>query len=148
MSDIVEEEGFIYESNVPYHLYQSDALISENSHALMGLTIRDGGAAGDEDNLPTILTSLSLSLTNGEFIRRVGLFDGTTKIAETGGSSTVTFSGLTITVNDNSSKNVTMRVSYNASVDDNAQIVGIVSLTKIYKQTKKPNLQKSPIKFC
>ena len=152
LSDIVEEEGFIYESNVPYHLYQSDALTSENSHALMGLTIRDGGAAGDEDNLPTILTSLSLSLTNGEFIRRVGLFDGTTKIAETGGGSTVTFSGLTITVNDNSSKNVTIRVSYNASVDDNAQIVGIVSAVSADSVTGSAFISDNgsvpPIEYC
>jgi hypothetical protein len=127
LSDIIATPGFVFTDNIPYHLYQSASLTASNSVAMMGLTIRDGGVSGDDDEYPTILTSLTLSLSNAQLLRRVALFDGDTKLAEVDASSTVTFTGLTLSVADNSSKNITVRASFASNVDDNEQIGIIVT---------------------
>lgn len=83
-------------------------------------TIRDGGAAGDNDNLPSILTSLNIaksafSAVNDwrDAIYSIGLFDGSTLLA-TGTVSSATqiqFTGLNVNVSDNSSKTLSVRLS-------------------------------------
>lgn len=125
LSDIIATPGFVFTENIPYHLYQSSPLTLSNSVAVMGFTIRDGGASGDDDEYPTILTSLTLSISNAQYLRSVALFDGETKIAELDAASTLTFSGLSLSVADNTSKNITVRASFSAKVDDNEQC-GIV----------------------
>ncbi len=125
LSDIIATPGFMYSENIPYHLYQSSPLTLSNSVGVMGFTIRDGGASGDDDEYPTILTSLTLSISNAQYLRSVALFDGETKIAELDAASTLTFSGLSLSVADNTSKNITVRASFSAKVDDNEQC-GIV----------------------
>lgn len=87
--------------------------------------IRDGGGASDADNLPTILTSITIANLNAAgldwntSIKSIDLFDNTTNIAsvQTGSpqltSTSVTFSGLNFNVPDNSSKTISVRLSLN-----------------------------------
>lgn len=121
-SDIALTSGFTYPTNIQYANFQATSLTDQNSVAVLGLTLRDGGASANDDDLaPTILRSLTLSLTNSSAIRRIALFDGATKLSEVAGGASVTFSGLNIIANDNASKNFTVRVSYNTGVTDNSQ---------------------------
>ena len=82
--------------------------------------VRDGGATlSDGDNLPTILTALTLAQSAGnaigtwsDAINTVALFDGATFIA----SGTVTgtqiqFTGLNVSVTDNTEKTLSLRMS-------------------------------------
>lgn len=121
LSDVIVTPNFTYSTNIPYNLYQAGSLTSANSLAFMGITIRDGGEQGDEDDKPTILTSLTLSLTPAQFIHKIALFDGDMKIAEADGSANISFIGLHIVIDDNSSKDLLLRVSYTASLEDNIQ---------------------------
>lgn len=121
-SDIALTSGFTYPTNIQYANFQATSLTDQNSVAVLGLTLRDGGASANDDDLaPTFLNSITLSLTNSSAIRRIALFDGATKLSEVAGSASVTFSGLNITANDNASKNFTVRVSYITGVTDNSQ---------------------------
>lgn len=121
-SDIITQAGFGYSANIPYASYQASDITPANSVAAMGLTIRDGGATTDADGLGTTLTAMSLNLTNPAILRRAALYNGATELAEipvTGG--TLTFTGLTVAVPDNGSVNLTLRVTYQATVTDNTQ---------------------------
>ncbi len=121
-SDIALTSGFTYPTNIQYVNFQATSLTDQNSVAVMGLTLRDGGASANDDDLaPTFLNSITLSLTNSSAIRRIALFDGATKLSEVAGGASVTLTGLNITANDNASKNFTVRVSYNTGVTDNSQ---------------------------
>jgi len=129
-SDLITNAGFSYSSNIAYASFQTaSTLTTGNSVAVNGLTLRDGGATADADNLATVLTSISFSTGGSTAIRTAALFDGTTNIAEVAvnGATTIAFSGLTITAADAATKNFELRVSYQASVTDNQQITFTVS---------------------
>jgi len=137
-SDIVENGGFTYTSNIEYLNYQGDP-ITNTSHSVgvFKFDIRDGGASGDADDKPTVLTSITFSLANpahGEFIRNAALFDGnamknnTPVMDRTAG--TITFSGLSgedFTAPDDGVKSLTLRVSFTSDVTDNEQMQFIVT---------------------
>ncbi len=115
-SDIIANPTFSYSYNIPYSQYQAaSSLTTQNSVAVMGLTLRDGGGTDDYDGFGTNLTSISFLVSNPSIIRAAALFDGSTKIAETTGGGTLTFSGLSLSAADNGSKNFTLRVTYNSS---------------------------------
>lgn len=82
--------------------------------------VRDGGATlSDTDLLPTIVTALTFAQSAGnqvttwsDAINTVELFDGTTRIAAaTVTANQIQFTGLTITVLDNTEKTLTLRMS-------------------------------------
>jgi hypothetical protein len=82
--------------------------------------VRDGGATlNDSDTLPTILTGFTLAQANGnavdtwtDAIRTIALFDGTTFIATgTVTANQIQFSGLNVSVDDNTEKTLSLRLS-------------------------------------
>ena len=82
--------------------------------------VRDGGASlNDADAYPTILNSLTITKTVGnavtswsDAIYSVALFDGTTFVASGSVSATqIAFTGLTVSVSDNTQKKLTLRLS-------------------------------------
>lgn len=129
-SDVVVQSGYSYTSNVAYASYQtSSALTTSNSVGAMGLTIRDGGATTDADNLGTTLTALTLSTGASTAIRTAALFDGSTNVAEVAvnGATSIAFTSLTLSASDGSTKNLELRVTYQSTVTDNQQITYTVS---------------------
>ncbi len=84
------------------------------------VTVRDGGGSADVDLLPTILKSISFTTAASgntvpnwsNAILAADLFDGSTWLASgTVGTSSIAFTGLTVTVADNSSKTLSLRIS-------------------------------------
>jgi hypothetical protein len=82
--------------------------------------VRDGGATlNDTDAYPTILNTLTITKSVGnavttwsDAIYSVALFDGATFIASgTVSASQIQFTGLTVSVNDNTQKKLTLRLS-------------------------------------
>lgn len=83
-------------------------------------TVRDGGVGlNDADNLPTILTDFTLAQAGGnaigtwsDAINTIELFDGLTRIAAaTVTANQIQFTGLNISVADNTSKTLSLRLS-------------------------------------
>jgi hypothetical protein len=129
-SDLITNAGFLYSSNIAYASFQTaSTLTTTNSVAVNGLTLRDGGATADADNLATSLTAISFTTGGSTAIRTAALFDGTTNIAEVAvnGATTISFSGLTLSASDASTKDFELRVTYQATVTDNQQITFTVS---------------------
>ena len=122
-SDIIENSSFTYTDNVDYTSYvNSGPLTTGNSFELAQFTIRDGGAGGDADALTTTLTNLDLSITNHANLNRIAIFDGTTNVAEVAAASSVSFSSLSLQAADNSTKDFSVRVSFQSTVTDNEQV--------------------------
>lgn len=97
------------------------------------ITVRDGGAGlNDSDNLPTIVTGISLAQAAGNTvddwqaaIKTFEIFDGTTRIAAaTVTPSQIQFTGLSISVTDNTSKTLSFRMSLNEAFSVNGNIDG------------------------
>jgi len=100
----------------------NDATISSSLDGIevWEFKIRDGGAdLTDTDNLPTIVTGLIFSQSTGnqvgtwsDAIQSIALFDGTTFIANgTVNATTIDFTGLNISVADNTEKTISVRLS-------------------------------------
>lgn len=127
-SDIIVETGFTYNSNINYATYQSATIsTTANGIAVMGITIRDGGASADADALGTELNSISFTVANIANIRSAALFQGSTLVdnAPSIGGGNISFSGLSganVTANDNGSKTLTLYVTFLTAVTDNHQL--------------------------
>ena len=124
-SDIVAN-GFLTPTNIPYQNFQENFNIvnSPTSRNVAGFDIRDGGGSADADGVGTIVTSITLNLTNSSIIQRIALYDaaGTTEIGtDQVGAPSVTFGGLSLTAPDNGIASFIVRVSFAASVTDNFQ---------------------------
>lgn len=89
--------------------------------------IRDGGAGlNDADNLPTILNTLTISQAAGNAvsnwqtaIKTIELFDGASNIATgtvTTGPNQIAFTGLNVSVADNTEKTLSLRLSLNYGI--------------------------------
>ena len=129
-SDITNTAGYSYISNVAYVSYQTPTtLTTGNSVGVNGLTIRDGAATTDADNLGTSLTAITFSTGGSTAIRTAALFDGTTNVKEVAvnGATSIAFTGLTLTATDGSTKDFELRVTYQSTVTDNQQITFTVS---------------------
>jgi hypothetical protein len=132
-SDITANAGYTYSTNIPYQLYQNaSSLTTASSIGAMGLILRDGAGTADADLAATVLTDITFSTGSSTLIRTAALFDGNTNIAEVAvnGATSFTFSGLSITANDNSIKNFELRVTYQRVVTDNQQIKFTVTNVK------------------
>lgn len=118
--------AFTYIPTIAYQDYQADNITSPtNGFRLMSYTLRDGSPT-DVDNLPTVLTDITFTLTNWTNLRSIALYDGASEIGIdqeiTGGI--ITFNGLNIIAPDGSTKQFDVLVSFRENVVDN-QIVTI-----------------------
>jgi hypothetical protein len=122
-SDVVAFPGFTYPSNVAYASYQENAdLTTGNSVEAFKVQVRDGGGAADADGATTTLTAISFNVTNPGYLRRAALYNGATELGEVAVSgSPITFTGLSESVADDGSADLSLRVSYTTSVTDNGQ---------------------------
>lgn len=129
-SDIIANSIFAYSSNINYSLYQSATITNTtNSLGVFGFILRDGGAGNDADNLPTILSEIAFDVLGLENIRTAALFSGNNLISNSpdidlhnGIISFTGLSGTNVTANDNSTKAINLRVTFNTSVTDNEQL--------------------------
>jgi hypothetical protein len=119
-SDIIANTSFTAPANINYIQYQ-DTTLSSSSLEVAEFDIRDGGGTADADAFGTTLTSISFSITNPGNLRKVGLFNGTTKLAEAAAASSITFNGLSLSASDGSTKTLSVRSSFLSSVTDNQQ---------------------------
>jgi hypothetical protein len=128
LSDVITAGG--ESANVSSIINDAAPLTSSDGVQVWQITIRDGGAAmNDNDNLPTIVNNITFSQGSGnavntwnDAIESVALFDGTTHI----GTATVTatqiqFTGLNLTVADNSSKTLSLRLSVKCPIGNPSQ---------------------------
>ena len=85
------------------------------------ITVRDGGGVADSDSNPTILNAFTIAQAAGnavtswsDAIFSIGLFDGSTFIANgVVSANQIVFSGLTVSVADNTSRTLSLRLSLN-----------------------------------
>jgi hypothetical protein len=129
-SDIITNSGYSYNSNIDYASFQTTStLTTGNSVGVADFIIQDGAGVADADNLGTTLTAISFTTGGSTAIRTAALFDGVTNVAEVAvnGATTISFSGLTLSAADASTKNFELRVTYQSTVTDNQQITFTVS---------------------
>lgn len=129
-SDIVLNGGTTASIDYINHR-QNDVTTSRPS--LATFRIRDGDVSSDGDNKGTTLTNLTIQLTNHTMVKRVALYDGGSEISGTDqavSGSTISFSGLSLTANDGSTKDFTVRATFQNTVTDKSQVhVTITSAT-------------------
>lgn len=133
-SDIVSGDATGYVTEVSYGDFLSTTITtSAQGVNLLNWQIREGGATGDADNLPTVVDSLVFILSDPDMVKAAAVFDGNTLVNN--GFSKVgnrlIFASLNLSVADNTSKQLSLRVSFEAAqVIDNtnlsAQLVRIV----------------------
>jgi surface protein len=129
LSDIVVSNNFSYPENINYASFQeaNDIQNSTTSINVARFDIRDGGAAGDADPFPTIVTGITLDLgSNFSVIRRIALYNGSdnSELAGTDksvSSRSISFSNLAMKSDDNVSSSFIVRVSFAETVTDNVQ---------------------------
>lgn len=129
-SDIISAGG----QSAAISSMENDAapLASTDGAQVWQFTIRDGGGAGDADAFPTILENLTMSQNAGnqmgnwlDAIKSADLFDGATHVgAAVITSSQLQFTGMSVTVADNSSKTIALRISLNCGMADAGNIDG------------------------
>ena len=119
-SDIVQDAGFTYPQDIDYLLYQTSDITNATGIEVERFTLRDGGAAGtDLDGIHTELTSLTLDVTGWENLERIALYNGATELAEVAAASTASFSGFSLSANDDGEQDFTVKVSFLSTVTDN-----------------------------
>lgn len=117
-SNIISSTTFIPETNIDYTAHTSNRIkVGE-------FIIQDGGDdLTDSDNLPTILTDLSFSVSGNNNLSALSIFDGLTNISETSiVESIVNFSGLNLIALDDNSKTFDVYVTFGTLVTDNERI--------------------------
>lgn len=138
--------AFVTGTTVPtiaYRTYTGTGINNDtlNSLRLGVFLVRDGGISNnDADDKPTLLKSITFSITNAANVRRVALFNGTTKIAgtEQDAGNSVTFTPSSpITVNDNDNARITVRATFKTSVIDNETIH--FTVTGVTTETSSPS---------
>lgn len=120
-SDIISAGGTA--ASISSTVNTNSPLTSATGVQVWQITVRDGGALPDADNLPTILTAFNIAQVSNtvsnwsQAIKTIELFDGATNV----GIATVTatqiqFTGLNISVADNSTKTLSLRMSLNCGI--------------------------------
>ena len=115
---------FTFLDDIDYKEHQD---ITTESYTLARYILSDGdadGVANDQDGAPTILESLTVSISNPDNIKEIALYDnGGTQIASTltNGAASIVFSGTALstalTAPDNNSVTFTIRASFEAGAD-------------------------------
>ena len=109
---------------VPSNINTAGPLTSSQGTQVWQFKIRDGGSdLNDADNLPTIVTGIKITNENSAnlnwstAIKSIDLFDGSTNVGSLqNGSANLTstyanFTGLNISVSDNTEKTITVRLT-------------------------------------
>jgi len=101
-------------------------LTSSTGVQVWQITVRDGGSGlNDADNFPTVVTAITLAQAAGnqvsnwsQAIKTIALFDGATWIANatTVTSNQIQFTGLNLSVADNTQKTFSLRLSLNCGI--------------------------------
>lgn len=123
-SDIISAGG----ESVTLSSLENDATITTTSDGaqVWSFTIRDGGFSGDADALPTFVNDLIFTQNGGnamnnwaDAIQAVGLFEGSTLINNTPvvTSNQIQFTGVNLSVSDNSSRTFSLRLSLKTNVN-------------------------------
>ncbi|MBT1685020.1 T9SS type A sorting domain-containing protein [Dawidia soli] len=127
-STVVFTNGSTASTPIAYRTYQNGNLNNDGSNSIQLATfqLRDGGASNnDADTKPTLLKSITFSITNAANLRRVALYNGTTEITgtEQDAANTVTFTANSaIQANDNGNTSFSIRATFKTSVTDNQTI--------------------------
>jgi len=121
-SVIITTPAYPYPTNIPYLNYQStDIGMTGNAIEVGSFILKDGNGTSDADNLPTLLTNITFTLSNSSNVRSIALYEGSTQMGtDENGAESVSFNGLTLEAPDNGAKTFTIRISYNDVVTDNA----------------------------
>jgi hypothetical protein len=129
-SDIIIDGSFSEPENIAYLNYQENSNLNlSNSIELSRFNLRDGGNTIDADNQGTTLTNLGFSLSNFSNLNRLALYSNGVELGEVAiVSSTVSFSGINLTANDNDSVLFSIRVSFKSTVTDNQQLQFAVNI--------------------
>lgn len=118
---------------IPYRTKQAATIDNSNlnlSSRLATYDLRDG-AGSDPDGQGTNMTSMTISVTNSQYIRAISLFDDATDTEIPGTEqsingavvSTITFTPSSpISTSDNNDRNLMVRATFMDVVVDNAQI--------------------------
>lgn len=79
-SDIIRNAGFTYPTNILYAEADNQVtnITSGTGVALEEFTVRDGGGAVDSDGSPTKLSSITIRVTNYQFLRRLAIYNDDT----------------------------------------------------------------------
>ncbi len=123
-SDIIESPAFTANTDIdPSANTNGGSPIAATGDGVRIATfrIRDGGStAPDTDDGSTELTDLTIALANHDNLQRVALFDGSTLIDEAAAGATVTFNSISLTANDDMTKDFDVYVTFldNGTVDD------------------------------
>lgn len=127
-SDMVQP-AFAYPSPVSY-VSNTNGIVNVANPAVWTVRVRDGGMLGDADFLPTVITGMTINITDANnVLDRVALYDaaGTTKLGEFAAAPTITFSGLDgpwgpfVTAPDNGSVDFILKATYKtAPIIDNS----------------------------
>lgn len=145
-------------SYVPSNDNTAGPLTSTQGTQVWQFKIRDGGASlNDADNLPTIVTGIKISNANSAninwstAIKSIDLFDGSTNIGSLqNGSANLTatyayFTGLNISVSDNTEKTITVRLTLNCPLgtgnDDGDYLRFNINATDVSTQSSSTSSQ-------
>jgi len=127
-SDIIQNFNYAGNDNIPYKDFVETTLTS-SSKTLEVFQLRDGGGSADADALPTILTGITLNVTNWRNLNQLGLFNGSTLVQQVATGPTVVFNsiGTTFQATDGGTAMITVKGSFNTLVDDNEVVTFSVS---------------------
>lgn len=131
-SDIVTNTSYSYPENILYANYQIPTITNTgNSVGVFQFTVRDGGGSADDDTNSTTLTDISFNYTGtANTIRAAALFNGNAHIANgVVTANGISFSGLEdiVAPDNDSSPNITLRVSFTETVTDRDKLVFTVA---------------------
>jgi Bacterial Ig-like domain/Secretion system C-terminal sorting domain len=125
-SDILAS-SFDPPDNIDYKLFQ-EALIDGNGIGdikIAEFEVQDGGTitGNDSDGAPTVLTDITLSLSNYGNIRQIAIHDGTGIVESKVAAASVTFANLTtISADDDGTALFSIYVSFKSTVTDNENL--------------------------
>lgn len=130
------QPAFAYPSPISY-VSNTNGIVNVGNPAVWSLRVQDGGGAADADFLPTVITGMTINVTDvNNVLDRVALYDaaGTTKLGEFAAAPTLTFSGLDgpwgpfVTAPDNGSVDFILKATYKtAPIIDNSQFAFTVT---------------------
>ena len=128
-SDIIQNFNYTGNDNILYKDFV-ESILTSSSKTLEVFDLRDGGGSADADALPTILSGITLTITNWENLNQLGLFSGATlvqQVAVTGPTITFNSLGSTFQAPDDGSATITVKGSFKTIVDDNEVVTFSVS---------------------
>lgn len=106
------------------YVSNTNGIVNVGNPSVWRLQVRDGGMGADADFLPTVVTGMTINITDANSVLdRVALYDGagTTKLGEVAAAPTIMFSGLDgpwgpfVTALDNGTVDFILKATYKTS---------------------------------